>query len=101
MGSSIKKEQMDYFWKKREFVYFILSVLVFLIHISSFAQYPVSEGIISSINTKVAFFFKESITRFAVPMYFILSGMLFSEIIPIKNMLPSSNPAFLHYVSHI
>lgn len=41
------------------------------------AQYPASEGIISSINTKVAFFFKESITRFAVPMYFILSGMLF------------------------
>lgn len=68
---------MDYFWKKKDYVYFVLSILVFLIHISSFAQYSGNEGIISVINSKVSYFFKYSITRFAVPMYFILSGMLF------------------------
>lgn len=77
MKNTITREQMDYFWKKKDFVYFVLSVFVFLIHISSFAQYSVDEGIMAVINTKTAFFFKESITRFAVPMYFILSGMLF------------------------
>lgn len=77
MKNMITKEQMDYFWKKKNFIYFILSIFVFLIHISSFAQYSANEGIMSFVNEKTSFFFKESITRFAVPMYFILSGMIF------------------------
>ena len=77
MQDTVSKEQMSYFWKKKEFVYFILSVLVFFIHIAAFAQYPESDGAVAVFNDKVAFFFKESITRFAVPMYFILSGMTF------------------------
>lgn len=77
MENLITKEQMDYFWKKRDFVYYILSILVFLIHISSFAQYPANEGTMALLNVKMSFFFKESITRFAVPLFFILSGITF------------------------
>ena len=61
------------FWKKKEIVSFILSVLVFFVHISSFAQYSNTGNLISTINEKVSFFFKESITSFAVPMFYILS----------------------------
>lgn len=68
---------LNYFWKKKEYVSFFLSILVFLIHISSFAQYQSSGSFISEVNVILSFFFKESITRFAVPMFFILSGMTF------------------------
>lgn len=77
MNSDVSKEQMEYFWKKKEFVSFILCILVFLIHISSFAHYSNSGAPIDEVNQKLTFFFKESITRFAVPMYFILSGIAF------------------------
>lgn len=65
------------FWKKKEIVSFILSILVFFIHISSFAQYGNNGTLISTINEKATFFFKESITCFAVPMFYILSGISF------------------------
>ncbi len=65
------------FWKKKEFASFILSVLVFFIHISSFAQYGNTDGFISTFNERISFLFRESITRFAVPMFFILSGISF------------------------
>ena len=77
MEKLIAKDQMNYFWKKRDFVYYVPSVLVFLIHISSFAQYPFKEGTMALVNEKMTFFFKESITRFAVPLFFILSGATF------------------------
>ena len=69
-------EEFAIFWKKKEIVSYLLSVFVFLIHISSIAQYPVSDSVISTVNIKTAFFFKESIT-FAVPMFFILAGIAF------------------------
>lgn len=65
------------FWKKKEIVSFILSILVFFVHISSFAQYSNTGNLISTINEKASFFFKESITSFAVPMFYILSGISF------------------------
>jgi hypothetical protein len=65
------------FWKKKEYISFALSILVFFIHISSFAQYGDSGHFISAINGKMAYFVSESITRFAVPMFFILSGIAF------------------------
>ena len=77
MENLIANEKMNYFWKKRDFVYYALSILIFMIHISSFAQYTMQEGTMSLINDKMAFFFKESITRFAVPLFFILSGATF------------------------
>lgn len=65
------------FWKKKEYISFALSILVFFIHISSFDQYGDSGHLISVINGKIAYFVSESITRFAVPMFFILSGIAF------------------------
>ena len=64
------------FWKKKEFISFILSILIFFIH-SYFAQEVVSDSIISVINHKVSYFLSCSITRFAVPMFFMLSGISF------------------------
>ena len=64
------------FWKKKEFVSFVLSILVFFIH-SYFAQEVTSDSLIAVVNHKVSYFFSCSITRFAVPMFFIMSGISF------------------------
>ncbi len=64
------------FWKKKEFLSFLLSILVFFIH-SNFAQENLGNGFISVINQKTSFFFSSSITQFAVPMFFMLSGITF------------------------
>ena len=72
---SVQDEKL--FWKKKEFISFLLCVLVFFIHISSIKQYAVTGGFITALNYRFAFFFKESITRFAVPAFFILSGISF------------------------
>ena len=64
------------FWKKKEFVSFLLSIRVFFIH-SNFAPEITSESMISLVNHKVSYFFANSITRFAVPMFFMLSGISF------------------------
>ena len=64
------------FWKKKEFISFLLSILVFFIH-SYFAQEIVSDSLISVVNHKVSYFFSCSITRFAVPMFFMMSGITF------------------------
>ena len=64
------------FWKKKEFISFLLSILVFFIH-SHFAQDLASDRLISVVNQKVSYFFSDSITRFAVPMFFVMSGIAF------------------------
>ncbi len=65
-----------YFWKKKEFVSFLLSILIFFIH-SNFASNIGDGSLISVINYKVSFFFSSSITKFAVPFFFMLSGLTF------------------------
>lgn len=64
------------FWKKKEFISFLLSILVLFIH-SYFAQNSGDNSFICIVNHKVSYFFSRSITRFAVPMFFMLSGMTF------------------------
>lgn len=64
------------FWKKKEFVSFLLSILVFFIH-SNFAQDSYGTDLISVVNQKTSFFFSRSITQFAVPMFFMLSAVAF------------------------
>lgn len=64
------------FWKKKEFISFLLSILVFFIH-SYFAQDSGDGSLISVVNHKVSYFFSCSITRFAVPMFFMMSGITF------------------------
>lgn len=65
------------FWKKKEYISFLLSILVIFIHMSTFSQYGEGEGAVTLINDHVSYLLKESITRFAVPMFFILSGIAF------------------------
>lgn len=64
------------FWKKKEFISFLLSILVFFIH-SYFAQDCADNSFISVFNHKVSYFFSCSISQFAVPMFFMLSGITF------------------------
>jgi surface polysaccharide O-acyltransferase-like enzyme len=64
------------FWKKKEFISFLLSILVFFIH-SHFAQDIASDNFISLVNQKVSYFFSDSITRYAIPMFFMMSGISF------------------------
>ena len=66
----------SFFWKKKEFISFLLSILVFFIH-SYFAQEITDTSFISVVNHKVSYFFSCSITRFAVPMFFMMSGITF------------------------
>ena len=75
------------FWKKKEYISFLLSILILLIH-SDFAQDLVDNSLISVVNYKVSYFFAESITRFAVPMFFMLSGTAFFKGYDSKKYLP-------------
>ena len=72
------------FWKKKTIISYVLSILVFMIHISTYGQYDHGEGIVSVVNQKFNFFFTESISRFAVPMFFILSGIAFFRNFEVK-----------------
>ena len=64
------------FWKKKEFISFLSSILIVFLH-SYFAKDNTGTSIASIINQKFSFFFSRSITQFAVPMFFILSGITF------------------------
>ena len=77
------------FWKKKEYTSFILSILVFFIH-SFFAQDSGDNSLIAIINHKTSYFFSRSITQFAVPMFFMLSGITFFK--------GYSNKKYLHKI---
>lgn len=64
------------FWKKKEFISFLLSIFVLFIH-SYFAPEILSNSFVSVLNHKFSFFFSRSVTQFAVPMFFMLSGLSF------------------------
>lgn len=64
------------FWKKKEYLSFLLSILVLFIH-SYFAQDSGDNSFIAVFNHKVSYFFSCSVTRFAVPMFFMMSGITF------------------------
>lgn len=66
---------MERFWKKKIIVTYILSVMVFLIHISSFGQYRDTE--FNSVNNFFSNLFSHTLTETAVPLFFIISGALF------------------------
>ncbi len=69
-------ENNGIFWKKKEYISFVLSIFVLSIH-SYFAQDIASGSMIAVINHKVSYFFSRSITQFAVPMFFIMSGITY------------------------
>ena len=64
------------FWKKKEFISFLSSILVLFIH-SYFAKDNTGNSLVSIVNQNFSFFFSRSITQFAVPMFFMLSGLSF------------------------
>lgn len=64
------------FWEKKEFISFLLSILILFIH-SYFAPDIFSDSLISVVNHKVSYFFSQSITRFAVPLFFMMSAISF------------------------
>lgn len=70
------------YWKVKTIVSFFLSVLVFLIHISTFANYP-GEDTPNKINSIISIFLQKTITPMAVPLFFIISGAtLFRDFEP-------------------
>ena len=75
-GKNMKITNEKTFWEKKEFISFILSILIFFIH-SYFAQDYGDNSLISVVNHKASYFFSYSLTRYAVPMFFILSGISF------------------------
>ena len=85
------------FWKKKEFISFLLSILVFFIH-SRFAPDIVGDSLISVINCRVSYFFSESITRFAVPMFFMMSGITFFKNYDNKKYLTKIKARFFTLV---
>lgn len=70
---------MQYFWKKKVIVSYILSCFVLLIHISSYSQYSrdLFAGGIETFNAVFTTFFTDTFVKIAVPLFFIISGCLF------------------------
>lgn len=61
---------MELFWKKKSFVAYILSILVVLIHLSTFRNYTYENTVIQNLLLNI-------IPSVAVPLFFIISGALF------------------------
>ena len=62
-----------YIWKKKTFVSYCLSILVFWIHCSSFDNYrPFSTEI-----DFISYLFQRTVTPVAVPLFMVISGALF------------------------
>lgn len=75
----------DNFWKKKAIISYFLSILVFWIHIASFAYYPFDASAISKINYGVNVICTKLYTPIAVPLFFILSGaVFFRDYLPTK-----------------
>lgn len=64
------------FWDKKVTVSYILAVLVFFIHQSSFAQYTYDDGIVSSVCQFLSRLWT-SVAQVAVPLFMIIAGALF------------------------
>ncbi len=74
-SSSTEKENnaKNLFFEKKTKISYGLSILVFLIHCSTFANYTVDSSVIRFISV----FFQDIITPVAVPLFFIISGATF------------------------
>ena len=71
---------MDYYWKKKTILSFVLSVMVTWIHTSAFEQYtlqlPYQAGMSEAV-TVCGYFFQYTVCRVAVPLFFIMAGANF------------------------
>lgn len=76
------------FWKKKAAAGFLMSVLIFFIHLSTFYNYSDTGNLMSAVNSLLAITFKEGFTRFVVPLYFIIAGALFFRDYSKKKYVP-------------
>lgn len=65
--------EKSYFWNKKIIVSYILSILVFWIHCSSFANYDNNNAMVKFCS----YLFGSTINGIAVPLFFILAGVAF------------------------
>lgn len=72
--SFAKDANMNYYWKKKTIVSFILSIFVVFIHMSSFSQYKYEAANCYTIVNFCKLFMKQSFVLIAVPLFFIISG---------------------------
>ena len=72
---SIDEQQL--FWKKKVIISFVLSILVFTIHIHSFEYYEYYDGVAIEYIRVLNTVFTRAFSVIAVPLFFILSGALF------------------------
>lgn len=63
----------SYFWRKKTILYYVMAVLVFLLHCSALSNYAVQSDVVAAVDEFITF----RICQVAVPMFFALSGMLF------------------------
>jgi len=68
---------MEYFWKKKTIVSFILSLFVVLWHNTAIDQYYIQLDISNTNITLLFFILRETFVRLAIPLFFILSGFTF------------------------
>lgn len=72
----MNKEEMNVFWKKKNFCYFVLSLMVIAMHTLGTDFY--SDKIhVNSVNKYIVDFFKIYLNSGAVPLFFIISAILF------------------------
>lgn len=72
---SICENEMDYFWKKKTIVSYILCIFVLWIHISaSFSGYEFDQNGVSAFVAAFQIIVTKTITPVAVPLFFVISG---------------------------
>lgn len=68
---------VDLFWQKKAVVSFVLSILVFLLHIHSFDMYEQNSGMPLACLKLLNVVFTRALGVIAVPLFFVMSGALF------------------------
>ena len=63
----------EYFWRKKTIMYYVMAVLVFLLHCSALSNYAAQSDTVAAVDEFITF----RICQVTVPMFFTLSGMLF------------------------
>lgn len=73
------QNSIDYFWKKKTIVSFVLALLVIFIHTSSTSQYilQLPDSSAKDIVILADHLWTDTLPRVAVPLFFVLSGATF------------------------
>lgn len=80
----------DFFWRKKTFVYYFMSVMVFILHCSSFSYYTAGSTTVQNVDN----FIHYKVCMVAVPMFFALSAMLFFRNYKVQDYFPKLKKRF-------